>query len=96
MLFQKIEKFSGFELAIIERVIESLLRKKGSVISLLNDLAVLHDQNDICRFDGREAVCHDKGGAALHHLREGFLDLTFHAGVDRRGRLIQNEHWRER
>ena len=45
---------------------EAAVLQKGLVIPLLDDMAVLHDQDHIGLLDGGEAVGHDEGGAPLH------------------------------
>ena len=59
-------------------------------------MAVLHDQNHIRLADGRQAVSNDKARAALHHGGKRLLDLQLGARVDGAGRLVQNQHRRQR
>lgn len=70
------------ELALIQIPVESVLFKKFSVISLLDDLSVFHDQDQVRLPDGRKAVCHDKRGPPLHQFRKGVLDLDLRSGIN--------------
>ena len=80
------------ELAVVELGVKAVSGQKLVVGALLDDLAVLHHQDDVRLADGGQPVGHDEAGAALHHLGEGFLDAHFGAGVDRAGGLVQNQH----
>ena len=83
---------AGGELAVVQRRIESVLSQKAFVISLLNDLSVLHDKDLVGFTNGGEAVRHDKAGAARHHMGKSRLDLQLRAGVDGAGSFVQYEH----
>ncbi len=65
------------------------------MISLLDHLAVLHDENDVRIADGGEAVRDDKARSAEHEPREVFLYLDFRSRIDGRSRLVENEHGRQ-
>ena len=62
---------------------------------LLDDVAVLHDENHIRLADGGQAVGHDEACPGLHHSVERLLDVRFGARVDGTGRLVENEHGRQ-
>ena len=40
-------------------------------------------------------MCHDKAGAAFHHVGKGLLDLDLSTGIDAGGCLIQDQHRRQ-
>ena len=63
--------------------------------ALFNDMALVHHQNDVGVLDGGEPVGDDKAGAALHQRLKGPLDADFGHRVDRRGRLVENQHRRQ-
>ena len=60
--------------------------------ALLDDMAILHDEDHVGLFDGGEAVGYDEGGAPLHESCEGILDLEFSTGIDGGGSLVQDQH----
>ncbi len=62
--------------------------------ALLDDLAVLHDQDDVGAADGREPVGDDEAGAVGPQPVHGFLDLDLGAGVDGAGGLVEDEDGR--
>ena len=43
--------------------------------TLLNDTSVIHNKDQICIADRREAVSYDKACSSLHHSFKRFLDL---------------------
>ena len=57
-----------------------------------DDIAVVHNEDEVGVFDRREPVRDDKGGAALHELVHRLLNLQLGARVDGACRLVQNEH----
>ena len=80
------------ELAVIQICIESALCQQFLMITLLDDVPILHDQNDISLTDGGQSVGNDEGGASFHHAVKGLLNLDLGTGIDGRSRLIQNQH----
>jgi len=64
------------------------------VLADLDDVAVVHDQDQIGVLDRGQAVGDDEAGAPLHQILHAFLDQDLSAGVDRRGRLIQDQDLR--
>ena len=61
------------------------------MISLLDDIAILHNKDQICIFDRRKSVCNNKACSALHQVVHCFLDLHFCSGIDRRCCLIKDQ-----
>ena len=59
--------------------------------SLLDDLTVLEDDDEIRAADGRETVRDDESGPAREQDPECLLDLPLGADVDRRRRLVENQ-----
>lgn len=58
------------KLALKELCIEAVLCNEGVMIALFDDIAVVHDKDEVSLLDGREAVCNDKGSTSLHHCLE--------------------------
>jgi hypothetical protein len=56
-----------------------------------DDASLVHDQDEIGFFDGRQAVRDDQRRPAGHHPVEGALDVAFGFAVERRGRLVENQ-----
>ncbi len=57
--------------------------------SLFDDVAFFENVNAMCVLDGGEAVGDDEGGAVLHEVVEGGLDLAFGFRIDGGGRFVQ-------
>ena len=83
------------KLALVQLGIEAALPEKGLVVPLLNDVAVLHDEDHVRLPDGGQTVSYDEGGAALHHGIKGLLDPDLRPGIDGRRCLIQEQHGRQ-
>lgn len=49
--------------------------------ALLDNISVLHDQDNVRLLDGGKPVGYDKAGPSLHHGGKGILDLQFRAGI---------------
>ena len=64
--------------------------------ALLDDMAVLHDQNHVRLADGRQTMRDDEARAPPHHRGEHLLDLQLGARVDGAGRLVEDQHRRQR
>ena len=60
--------------------------------ALLDDAAVVEDDDQVGIADGGETVGDDEGGAALHEGVHASLHKPFRAGVDARGGLVEDEH----
>ena len=86
---------SSFKLTVPKGSVEAALLHKRIVVALLDDVAVLHYQNDVGLPNGGQTVGHDEGGAPLHQLGKGLLDLLLSAGVDGGGGLVQNQQRRQ-
>ncbi len=82
----------ALELAVVELGVEAALRQQFVVIALLDDAAVLHNEDDVGLADGGQAVGHDEARAALHHPGKGSLDAHFRAGIDGGSCLVQDQH----
>lgn len=70
------------ELAVVELVVEALFIQELLVVTLLEDVAIFHDEDYVGLTDGGKSVGYDKAGSALHHLIKGFLDTNFCAGIN--------------
>ena len=64
------------------------------MVTLLDDVTVLHHQDHVGVADGRQAVGDHEGGAVGPQCRHGLLDQHLGAGVDRGGRLVQDQQGR--
>ena len=57
--------------------IEAVFVEKLVMLTLLDDIAVLHNEDKIGFLYGGETVSNDKRGASLHESGEGALDPVF-------------------
>ena len=57
--------------------------------SVLDDAALVHDDDLVGVADGRETMGDDQAGAVVHEARHGVLDARLRARVDVRGRLVE-------
>ena len=63
--------------------------------ALLDDVAVLHHEDEVRVFDRREAVGTDEARAVLRQCIHGPLRQKFGAGIDGGRCLIEDEHRRK-
>ena len=82
------------KLAVIQSVIKAAFCDQFIMSTLLNNVAVLHNKDQICVSDRREAVSYDKACPALHKACKGFLYLYLGSGVDRGGSLVKDKNRR--
>ena len=54
-----------FKLTHVQIVVEALLRKQLRCVALLNDAAVVDNEDPVGLLDGGKPVGNDKGGTAL-------------------------------
>ena len=59
--------------------------------ALLDDLALIHDDNPVHPRDGRKPVRDGQHGFALHHPIERVLDQRFNLAIERACGLIQHQ-----
>ena len=78
------------KLTIIQLSIKAILLQQFVVPTLLNDVAVADDQDQIGVANSAQPMGDDEASFALHQLVHSFLDEHFGAGVDRASGLIQN------
>ena len=93
---QQIPPFISYtgKLTVIKLRIESIACQQIFMIALFNDPAIFHDQNNIRILNGGKPVRHNETGPSLHQLGKSILDLLLRSRIDRRGRLVQNQHSR--
>lgn len=60
----------------------------------LDNLALIHDQDQVGFLDGCQAVSDHQGSTTLHDVVEGCLDMTLRLGIQRRGGLIEDQQRR--
>ncbi|MPM25386.1 hypothetical protein SDC9_71877 [bioreactor metagenome] len=65
--------------------------KKRLVRAFLDDLALLEHHDPVGIGDGREPVRDGDDGAALAHRVQAVLDVALGLGVERRGRLVEQQ-----
>ena len=70
------------ELTAIKFSVESVLGQQGVVIALLDDLTVLHDENNVRFANGGEPVGDNKAGASLCHVGKSLLNTDLRPRVD--------------
>jgi hypothetical protein len=61
------------------------------VLAALHDAPLIHHQDQVGIHDALDAVGDDEGGAVFHQVLQRFADLGFGFGVDRGGRVIQDQ-----
>ena len=59
--------------------------------TLLDDVSVFHNENDVGVADRRETVRDNEARTALHQLGHGFLDQDLGTCVDRRCRFVEDQ-----
>ena len=59
--------------------------------ALLDNVTILHNQDQICVPDGGKSVSDDKAGSAFHQVIHSFLDLYLGSGINGGGSLIQDQ-----
>ena len=62
--------------------------------SLLDNISVLHKQDQISVYNGRKSVRDYKARSVLHQGFHGLADLNFRAGIDAGSRFVQNDNRR--
>ena len=60
--------------------------------ALPHDHAVLHHEDEIGVRNGGNALGDDKGHALADSAAQRFLELGFGLGIDRTGRIVQNQN----
>ena len=82
------------ELRVIDFAIEPAEFHQGIVVASLDDVAVLHDEDEVSVFDGGQPVGDDEAGPAGGQGVHGLLDEDFGPGIDVAGRFVEDEHRR--
>ena len=62
--------------------------------ALLDDMAVLHDEDDVRVPNRGETVCNDEACPPLHELVKRILHEQLCTGIDAGGRFIEDQHRR--
>lgn len=76
-------------------MVKALLFQQLAVRALLDDIAVLHDENAVGVADRGKAVRYDKARASLHHTGESVLNFQLGARVNGGRRLVEDQHRRQ-
>ena len=79
------------ELAVVQFRVETAPCEELVVASLLDDVAVVEDEDVIRILDGGQAVGDDEAGPVRHEVGHGFLDDALGTGVHGAGGLVQNQ-----
>ena len=79
------------ELQRVEPGIDAAAAQQLGMAAGLGDAAAIDDVDEVGIDDGREAVGDDHGGAAAHQRLERRLHLALGFGVERRGRLVEQQ-----
>lgn len=82
------------KLRTVESCIGAVLFEQLLMGSAFDDVAMIHDENQIRIQNGAQAVSDDKAGSVFHHIVNSGLQFLFEPGVDRAGRLVENENLR--
>src|SRR6266851_8119685 len=84
----------GFLLAAPHVGIEAVLGQQLGMTAALGDAAAIEHDDLVGVDDGGEPMRDHHGGAAAAHLFQRALDLLLGAGVERAGRLVEQEDMR--
>src|SRR5205085_6806661 len=75
--------------------IDAAAGEEFAMVAALDDAAGFDDEDLVGVDDGRQAMRDGQGRMPRRHLGEARLDLALGLGVERRGRLVENEDlWR--
>ena len=81
----------GLLLARPHRRVDAAARKQLAVVAALDDAAGFEHQDLVGVDDRRQPVRDDQRGAVGRDLGEARLDLALGLGVERRGRLVEDQ-----
>ena len=79
------------KLAVVKICVEAFLCQQLFMAALFYNVAILHNQDQICVPDGGKSVSDDKAGSAFHQVIHSFLDLYLGSGINGGGSLIQDQ-----
>ena len=60
------------------------------VITMLDDITIYHDEDDVSILNSGQAMGDDKASPSHHELAESLLNQDFCSGIDGGSRLIQD------
>ena len=60
------------------------------MITMLDDITIYHDEDDVSILNSRQAVGDDKASPSHHELAESLLNQNFCSGINRGSRLVQD------
>ena len=60
------------------------------VITMFDDIAIYHDEDDVSILNSRQTVGDDKASPSHHELAESLLNQNFCSGINRGSRLVQD------
>src|SRR5665647_2155600 len=82
------------ELRLVQVVVRTLGSEQPGVVALLDDLAVLHHEDDVSVADRREAVSDHERRTPVTQGTHSLLHQHLGAGVDRAGGLVEDQERR--
>src|SRR5438045_2523493 len=80
------------ELQLVEPSVSAAEREQLGVFAALDDAPALDDDDQVGAAHGREAVGDHNGRAPAREVGERLLHEPLGLGVERRGRLVKDEH----
>src|SRR5690606_9687483 len=83
-----------FELLGMQPRVIAVLSQQLGMAATLDDLPLIHYQNQIRLLDGSQTVGDDESGTSLHDLIQRSLDMPFGFGIQCRGGLVENQQGR--
>ena len=78
----------------MEPRVQTTVLEQLRVRALLTQFTVMQNHDVIRILNGRKPVRDDDRRAAVHQRVEGLLDVCFERGIDRAGRLVEDQHER--
>ena len=79
------------KLAVIKICVKAFCCKQLFVTALLDNIAILHNQNQVSILDSGKPVGNDKACSSLHQVIHSLLNLDLCSGIYRRSSLIQDQ-----
>ena len=79
------------ELQLGQPAVQPALADQVGMAALLDDAAVVHDQDARGALHGRQSVGDDDRGAVGHHPLQRLLHGNFALGIERAGRLVEQQ-----
>ena len=75
----------------VKRGVNAALREQVRARALFDDAAMLEHDDPIDAMNGGEPMRHDESGSAVHQFLDRFHDGSFGGGIERGGRLVEQQ-----